>query len=124
MTDVSAVTGPNWFWISIALTAPMAVGLLVAWPVWLTGQPILGNIVGTLVIFGAAIGLIMREHADLDRIVQTCIEQGTTCWPTPAAFTRFALYAFIGLGQVIALFSISVGIETRQRRKRYAPEWR
>ncbi len=124
MTEVSAVTGLNWFWIGVALTAPMAVGLLLAWPVWLTGQPILGNIVGTLVIFGAAIGLIMREHADLDRIVRACIEQGTTCWPTPAAFTRFALYAFIGLGQVIALFSISVGIETRQRRKPYAPEWR
>ena len=124
MTEVSAVTGLNWLWIGVALTAPMAVGLLLAWPVWLTGQPILGNIVGTLVIFGAAIGLIMREHADLDRIVRACIEQGTTCWPTPAAFTRFALYAFIGLGQVVALFSISVGIETRQRRKPYAPEWR
>ena len=124
MTDVSAVTGLNWFWIGFALTAPMAVALLLAWPVWLTGQPILGNIVGTLVIFGAAIGLIMREHAEIDRIVQACIEQGTTCWPTPAAFTRFALYAFIGLGEVIALFSISVGVETTQRRKPYAPEWR
>ena len=124
MTDVSAVTGLNWFWIGLALTLPMAVGLLLAWPIWLTGQPILGNIAGTLVMFGAAIGLIMREHAELDRIVQACIEQGTTCWPVPAAFTRFALYAFIGLAQVIALFSISVGVETKQRRKPYAPEWR
>ena len=124
MTGTAAVTGLNWLWIGIALTAPMAAGLLLAWPVWLTGQPILGNIAGAIVIFSAAIGLIMREHADLDRVVQACIAQGTTCWPTPTAFTRFALYAFIGLAQVIALFSISVGVETRQRRKSYAPEWR
>lgn len=76
------MTGLNWFWIGIALTLPMAVGLLLAWPVWLTGQPILGNIAGAFVMFGAAIGLIMREHAELDRIVESCIEQGTTCWPT------------------------------------------
>ena len=54
----------------------------------------------------------MREHAELDRVVQACIEQGTTCWPTPSAFTRFALYAFIALAQVIALFTISVSVES------------
>ena len=124
MTGMPAVTGLNWLWIGIALTAPMVVGLLLAWPIWLTGQSILGNIAGSIVIFGAAIGFIMREHAELDRTVQACIEQGTTCWPQPAAFTRFALYAFIGLAQVIALFSVSVSVETKQRRKDYAPEWR
>lgn len=124
MNGLPAVTGLNWYWIAIALTAPMAVGLLVAWPIWLTGQPILGNIAGSILIFGAAIGLIMREHADLDRVVQACIEQETTCWPSPSAFTRFAIYAFIGLAQVIALFSMSVSIETKQRRKGYSPEWR
>ena len=28
-----------------------------------------------------------------------------TCWPEPSAFTRFAIYAFIGLFQVILLFT-------------------
>ncbi len=118
------LTQLNWYWIAVALTAPMAAGLIVAWAIWLTGQPILGNIAGSTVIFGAAVGFIMREHAELDLLVQACIEQGTTCWPSPSAFTRFALYAFIGLAQVIVLFTTSISVETRQRRKRYAPEWR
>ena len=124
MTGTPSVNELNWLWIAIAVTVPMLAGLLVAWPIWLTSQPILGNIAGSIVIFSAAIGFIMREHAELDRIVQACIEQGTTCWPTPSAFTRFALYAFIGLAQVIALFTISISVETRQRRRAYAPEWR
>jgi hypothetical protein len=124
VTGGDVVTGLNWYWIAIALTLPMLGGLLLAWPIWLSGQPILGNIAGSLVIFGAAVGLIMREHAELDRVVQACIEQATTCWPVPSAFTRFALYAFIGLAQVIALFTISVSVETKQRRKGYSPEWR
>jgi len=124
VTDTSAITGLNWFWIAVAATLPMVVGFLIAWPIWLTGQPILGNIAGSMVIFGAAVGLIMREHAALDRVVLACIEQGTTCWPTPSAFTRFAAYAFIGLAQVMVLFTASVSVETRQRRRRYSPEWR
>ena len=124
MTDVAAVSGLNWYWIGVAMLCPMAGGLLLAWPIWLTGQPILGNIAGTIVIFGTAVGMIMREHTELDGVVQACIAQGTTCWPTPGAFTRFALYAFIGLAQVMALFTISVSVESRQGRKRYSAEWR
>jgi hypothetical protein len=124
MVSTAAVDGLQWSWIGVALVVPMVAGLLLAWPIWLTGQPILGNLAGSLVIFGSAVGLIMREHAELDRIVQTCIDAGTTCWPEPAAFTRFAIYAFIALAQVIALFSTSLSVETKQRRKGYAPEWR
>lgn len=108
----------------MAAVVPFLAGLIVAWAIWLTGQPILGNIAGSIVIFGAAIGMIMREHTDLDRVVQACIEQGTTCWPTPSAFTRFAIFAFIGLAQVIVLFTVSISVETKQRRRGYAPEWR
>jgi len=122
--DPSLVQGLRWGWIGVALVAPLVAGLLVAWPIWWSGQPILGNIAGSIVIFGAAVGLIMREHAELDQVVQACIEAGTTCWPDPSAFTRFAIYAFIGLAQVIALFTISISVETRQRRRRYAKEWR
>ena len=124
MIDASAVAGVDWSWIAVALTLPIAAGLLLALPIWLSGQPILGNLAGAMVIFGSAVGFIMREHTVLDRVVQACIEQGTTCWPTPSAFTRFAIYAFIALAQVIALFTISVSVEHRQRRRHYSPEWR
>lgn len=114
----------NWSWIVVALTVPIVAGGLVAYPFWRMGQPIFGNIVGAAVIFGAAIALIMREHIQLDRVVQACIDQGTTCFPEPSAFTRFAIYAFIGLFQVAALFTISIAADTRFRRRGYAPEWR
>jgi len=119
-----SLTELSWSWIAVAAVAPLLAGLMVAWPIWWSGQPILGNIAGSIIIFGAAIAMIMREHTDLDRVVQACIEQGTTCWPTPSAFTRFAVFAFIGLAQVIALFTISISVETKQRRRGYAPEWR
>lgn len=97
---------------------------MVAYPFWRMGQPIVGNIVGTGVIFSAAIALIMREHFELDLVVQRCLDAGTVCWPDPSAFARFSIYAFIGLFEVIALFSLSVRMETRLRRRGYAPEWR
>lgn len=124
MISTAVTTGLQWSWIAMAATLPLVGGLLLAWPIWLTGQPILGNIAGSVVTFGAAVGFIMREHAALDLAVQACIEAGTTCWPEPAAFTRFAIYAFIGLAQVVVLFTTSVSVETRQRRRGYAPEWR
>lgn len=121
---VPSTTELNWFWVIVAATVPMLLGLAVAWPIWMTGQPILGNVAGSIIIFGAAIGFIMREHTELDRLVQACIDAGTTCWPSPSAFTRFAIYAFIALADVIALFTLSVSVETRRRRRDYAPEWR
>ena len=50
---------------------PPLVGLLVAWPCWQSKQPILGNLAGTVVIFASALGMILRESAELDRIGHT-----------------------------------------------------
>lgn len=118
------MTGLNWFWILFAVLVPPLAGGAVAYPIWRTGQSIFGNIVGSAVIFAVAIGLIMREHVELDRIVQACLDRGTTCWPDPSAFTRFAIYAFIGLFHVIVLFTVSVRVDAALRRRRYDPEWR
>ena len=106
------MTGLHWSWIVFALTVPALLGGAVAYPIWRTGQPVFGNIAGSAVIFAAAVGLIMREHVELDRVVQDCLDHAVTCWPEPSAFTRFAIYAFIGLLQVIVLFSVSVRVET------------
>jgi hypothetical protein len=118
------VSGLDWLWIALALIVPPVAAVLVAFPFWRMGQPIFGNIVGSVVIFGAAIAFIMREHVKLDRVVQACLDRGVTCWPDPSAFTRFAIYAFIGLFEVIVLFSLSVRVEAQLRRRGYDPEWR
>ena len=120
---MNSFTHLNWFWIGLMLTAPPIVGLLLAMPFWRRGQSVFGGIVGTAVIFGTAIGLILREYVELDRIVRQCLDAGAVCWPEPSAFTRFAIYAFIGLIEVFMLFFISLKFEERARRRNYAREW-
>jgi hypothetical protein len=108
----------------VAAIVPALAGLLIAWPIWRLNQPILGNLAGSVAIFGAAIALIMREHVELDARVQSCLGQGYTCWPDPSPFTRYAIYAAIALVQVMALFLFSLNVEHRLRRRGYDPEWR
>ena len=114
----------NWYWIGLGATVPLMVGILLALPFWRSNQPILGNIAGAAIMFGTAIGLILREYMELDQITQRCLDEGLPCFPNPSAFTRFAIYAFIGLAQVFILFSLSLRAEEKYRRRDYAPEWR
>lgn len=118
------MNGLNWYWIGLGATVPPLVGLLVAFPFWWKEQPIFGNIAGTAVIFGAAFALIMREHMQIERVVNACLDAGLPCFPTPPAFTRFAVYAFVALIEVIALFTLSLKVEHKRRRRGYSPEWR
>lgn len=118
------MTGLNWYWIALELTAPAVLAGLVAYPLWLKGQPIFGNIAGAAVIFAFTFALIVREYVELDRLGQRCVDQGFVCFPVPAAFTRYAMYAFIGLFEMMVLFTLSLRVETRVRRRGYDPEWR
>jgi len=118
------VDGLSWFWILVEATIPPIVGWLLALPLWIRDQPILGNIAGSIVIFGTAFGLILREHIDLDRVSRACLDAGNTCFPHPEAFTRFSIYAFIALFEVIALFTLSLRVDERRRRRGYDPQWR
>jgi hypothetical protein len=117
------MTELNWSWILLSLTAPPALGFLVAWAIWKTNQIILGNVAGTGVIFAAAIAFIFREQAEIEAVVNACLEAGTACFPEPSAFIRFAIYACIGMAQVFVLFMLSLRYEMRLRRRDYAPEW-
>ena len=121
---VQGMDGLNWDWISLQLMVPPVMGILATIPLWRKSEMILGNVLGSLVILAWAIGLIFREYVEVDRSVQACIDAGTTCWPEPSAFARFAVYASIGLGEVFVLFTISLAVERRIRNRDYAPEWR
>jgi hypothetical protein len=114
----------NWSWIAFEVVAPTIVGFLVAYPFWRYEQPILGNLAGSIVMFGTAFALIMREHVEIDTAVRACLDQGFTCFPSPTAFTRYAVYASIALAEVIGLFSLSLRVEEKVRRRGYSPEWR
>jgi hypothetical protein len=116
--------GLNWYWITLQLTVPLVLALLVVVPFWRRSEMILGNVVASAILLAFAIGLIFREYVEVDRTVQACIDAGTTCWPEPSAFARFAVYASIGLAEVFVLFTVSLAVERRMRNRGYAPEWR
>jgi hypothetical protein len=114
----------SWRWIALMATAPPLVGLLVAYPCWRARQFILGNIAGSVVIFASAMALILRESVELDRLGRRCLDAGYYCFPSPSAFSRYAIFAFIGLLEVFALFTVSLSVEHKIRRSGYDPEWR
>jgi hypothetical protein len=118
------VTGLSWKWIALQAIVPPLVGILMASPFWRKAQPIFGNIAGTIIIFGAAFALILREQIELDRLMQKCVDEGYLCFPAPPAFTRFAIYASIGMLEVFALFYLSLRVDEHRRRRGYSPEWR
>jgi len=118
------LTELSWRWIALMLTAAPVAGALVAYPTWRGGQIILGNLAGTAAIFAAALAMILRESVELSQVTQACLDAGYTCWPDPSAFTRYAVYAFIGLIEVFGLFLWSLRVERRIRNRNYAPEWR
>ena len=105
-------------------TVPALVGVLVAFPCWRNRQPILGNIAGTAVIVGSALALILRESVELDGIARRCLDAGYVCFPSPSACMRYAIYAFIAMIEVFALFTVSLTVEQKIRRSGYDPEWR
>ena len=91
------------------------------------GEMILGNIAGTILIFGSALILMFVEYSELDRLTQGCIATATAndvCFPVPSAFARYAIYACMALGEVFALFLWSLKVEQRIRNRDVAPEWR
>jgi hypothetical protein len=114
----------SWYWVTVAIAVPPVFALLAALPFWWTRQMTFGSLVGTGVLFASAIGLILREYVEMDRVVRLCLDAGYVCWPQPSAFTRCAIFAFIGLVQVFGLFSLGLVVDERVRRRAYAPEWR
>jgi hypothetical protein len=117
------VNGLNWPWIALMCAGPLPIAVALATLLWRRNEPILGNLAGTVVIFGSALGFILRESVVLDRLTQQCLDAGFTCWPQPSAFSRYAIYATIGLVEVIGLFLVSLKVERLMRRRHYAPEW-
>ena len=114
----------NWGWIAVMATLPLVAGILVAWPVWMANEPILGNLAATAVIVAAALALVLREHAEIDRLTRQCYDAGYVCRAVPSSFMRFAIYAGIGLLEEIAIFMTSLRVERRIRNRGVAPEWR
>jgi hypothetical protein len=121
---MNGLNGLNWYWIVWQLTAAPLMGLVVTLPFWRKNDIVFGNVVGTAVILAWALGLILVEYVHIARSVDACFAAGTTCFPVPSAFARFAVHAAIGLGEVFLLFTVSLTVERRISNRDYAVEWR
>jgi hypothetical protein len=113
----------SWSWIALMCAVPPLVAAAVAAIGWRRNEMILGNLAGSVVIFGAALALILRESVTLDHLTRQCLNAGLPCWPKPSGFTRYAIYAAIALLEVMGLFLTSLRVERRIRQRDYAPEW-
>src|SRR3954471_25098500 len=49
-----AMNDLSWRWIVAMVAAPLPIGMLIATPLWRRGETSLGNVAGTVVIFGTA----------------------------------------------------------------------
>lgn len=109
----------------IAAIGPALLGFLIAWPLWRRNMGTFGSSVGASVIFMCAAALIGREYAELERLTEACVEAtGYECIFKPSAFTRFAIYAGIGLVQVFVLFDAGIRADHRAYRKQFPSEWK
>jgi len=107
----------------VLVAFPLSV--LVAALLWRKQQGMLGNLAGMGVIFATAIVFILKESTELDAVINNCLDAGSTnCFPASNTFTRYAIYAFVGLAEVIVLFLIGLRVERRSRESRFSPEWR
>ena len=111
-------------WITLSATIPMLVAVAAAVPFWRRGVGLYGSIIGTGIIFGAAIGFVLREGVEIEQLMARCHEIGKVCPIRPERFTRFAVYGFIGLFQTLALFLIDLRLAERFARRPFAPDWR
>ena len=51
----------SWFWIVVALTVPTGLAILVTLLYSVKGDPTIGAILGSGVVFASCVGLIGRE---------------------------------------------------------------
>lgn len=102
-------------WILFAAAiVPLAFGLLAAWPLWLArAVDEIGSIVGAGVILAFTVGFIAREFGDVMEITRRCVEAEVPCHFRPEPFTRYAVYAGLGLIQIFAVFLVGLGVEER-----------
>jgi hypothetical protein len=64
------------------------------------------------------------NHRFIQKILLKCVAAGRPCTVHAAPFARFAVYGFIGMLDVMALFVLSLWIEEKRRKRLLAPEWR
>lgn len=108
-------------WPVIAAIVPTLLGLAAAWLFWRRRQMVIGNTIGSGVVFAAILFVMGREYVAQHRLMQLC-QQGLAKCPRDGylAFLVFACIAFIDVG---VIFWISLTVEERARQSTNYSDW-
>src|SRR5450830_804846 len=108
-------------WPTIAVVVPTLLGLLAAWLFWRRRQMVIGNTVGSGVVFVAILLTIGREYVAQERLMQLCRQGLVRCTRDGyMAFLVFACIAFIDVG---VIFWVSLIVEERARQTKNYSDW-
>ncbi len=113
-----------WFWVLIALTVPTGLALLATRLYSIKGDPMIGAIIGSGIVFASCVGFIGHEYVELARLNQRCLAADIVCPVYPEPHMRFGIFCVIALLEVFAVFLLGQELEERTRRHGFAPEWR
>lgn len=106
----------NLTWVIVASLAPVTAALAVAWPFWKRRvADEIGSIAGSAVVLCCALGFFAREFAEVMAFHNTCLAAGKACHFSPEPFTRYAIYAGIGMLQVFVVFVVGLRAQERGR---------
>lgn len=108
-------------WPVIAAVVPTMLGLVAAWVFWRRRQMVIGNTVGSGVVFAAILFAMGREYVAQERLMRLCQQRLGPC-PRDGymAFLVFACIAFIDVG---VIFWVSLNVEERSRRTNNYSDW-
>jgi hypothetical protein len=111
--------GMNLSWLGLAIVLPIVAALLIARPLWVRqARDEMGSIAGAAVVLLFTVLQIAREFAEIMAIQTRCDSDGRACHFEPEPFTRYAMYAGIGMLQVFVVFVVGLRVEERARRDR------
>ena len=79
----------SWHWIAIALTVPTGLAILVTLLYSVRGDPAIGAILGSGVVFASCVGLIGRGSAELARLSQSCLGIGCRVYSRASYAVRY-----------------------------------
>jgi len=114
----------NWSRLTVALTLPAAVALLLAVPCWLKRQYDVGSVLGAAVVLVAAVAAGGLEYVDAERACEAARAAHSLCATAGADFMRMAPYGIIAFAQVAGLFWMSLWLEERRTRREFDEAWR
>jgi 4-amino-4-deoxy-L-arabinose transferase-like glycosyltransferase len=112
----------NLAWLALAILLPAIASLLVAWPLWARQvRDEIGSITGAAVVLLFTLVHIAREFATALAFQNQCFAAGRACHFEPEPFTRYAIYAGVGMLQVFLVFVVGLRVQERGRRRPTPP---